>query len=109
MTVGIQATKASMDQNLTQLSIQMRNLMTQIRNEWTAVNNGAAGTPVQVLTAMGYDNTTDSAPGNQTDASYASYLLNTLNTVAEVYFGQATQATDYDFDNALAPLWAGQY
>lgn len=108
MTVGMQPTKAAFDQNLTQLALQLRSLMQQIRNEWTSVNNGADGTPVQVLTAMGYDNTTANAPGNQTDASYASYLLNTLNTVAEIYFGTATQATDYDFHNALAPLWAAQ-
>jgi hypothetical protein len=108
MTVGVQATKAAMDQNLTSLAIQLRQLMHQIANEWTDVNNGAAGTAVQVLTAMGYDNTTDSAPGGQTDASYASYLLNTLNTMAQVYFGNATQAATYNFNNALAPLMAGQ-
>jgi hypothetical protein len=108
MTVGVQATKAAMDQNLTSLALQLRSLMQQIANEWTDVNNGATGTGVQVLAAMGYDNTTDSAPGNQTDASYASYLLNTMNTVAEVYFGNATQAETYNFNNALAPLMAGQ-
>lgn len=97
-----------MDDNLTSLAIQMRQLMQQVDNLWTFVNNGAEGTPVEVLAALGYDNTTDSAPGNQTDASYASYLLNTMNTMAQVYFGQATQGTDYDFDNALAVLWAAQ-
>lgn len=109
MTVGIQATKASMDNNLTALAVQLRTVMTQISNEWTAVNNGAAGSPVEVLTAMGYDNTDDTSPGSQTDAAYASYLLNSLNTMAQLYFGTATQATEYDFNNALATLWAGQY
>jgi hypothetical protein len=109
MSVGIQPTKASMDNNLTQLAVTMRNLMTQVQNEWTAVNNGASGTPVQVLTAMGYNNTNSDAPGNQSDAAYADYVLNTLNTLAQVYFGNATQGTDFDFNNALALLWAGQY
>jgi hypothetical protein len=109
MSVGMQANKAVMDQNLTQLALQMRNLMTQVANEWQSVNNGAGGTPVEVLTALGYDNSNTDAPGDQSDAAYASYLLNTMNTLAQIYFGQATQATEYDFDNALAVLWAGQY
>ena len=32
----------------------------------------------------------------------------TLNTVAAVYFGTATQGTLFNFNDALAPLWAGQ-
>lgn len=108
MSVGIQATKAAMDQNLTSLAVQLRQLMQQVANEWTNVNNGAAGTAVEVLTAMGYDNTEATAPGGQTDAAYADYALNTMNTVAQVFFGSATQATDFDFYNALAPLMAGQ-
>jgi hypothetical protein len=107
MSVGEQASKAAMDQNLTSLAVQLRQLMQQIVNEWTFVNNGATGTPVQVLTSIGYNNSNSDAPGNQSDAAYASYLVNTLNTLAQVYFGRATQSTDYDFDNALAVLWAG--
>jgi hypothetical protein len=108
MTVGIQATKAAMDQNLTALAMQMRNLMQQVQNEWTNVNNGAAGTPTDVLTKMGYDNTNTDAPGGQSDASYAEYLLNNLNTMAQLFLGNATQADTFDFYNALAPLMAGQ-
>jgi hypothetical protein len=109
MTVGTQANKAAMDQNLTALAMQARNLMAAIQNEWTNVNNGAAGTPVAVLTTMGYDNTNTDAPGGQSDASYADYLLNNLNTLAQLFYGNATQADRFDFYNALAPLMAGQY
>lgn len=108
MSVGEQATKAGVDQNLTLLAVQLRGLMQQLRNEWTSFNNGAGGTPVQMLTAVGYNNANSDAPGGQSDAAYASYVLNTMNTLAEVYFGNATQATDFDFHNALAPLWAAQ-
>jgi hypothetical protein len=108
MSVGAQASKAVLDQNLTQLALQLRSAMQQIQNEWTFVNNGAAGSPVEVLTALGYDNANSDAPGGQSDASYASYLLNNLNTMAGLYFGTATQASPFDFANALAPLSAAQ-
>lgn len=108
MSVGEQATKAGMDQALTQLAVQMRNLMQQVQNEWTNVNNGAAGTPAAVLVQMGYDNTNSDAPGAQSDAAYADYVLNTMNTMAQVFFGNATQADTFNFYNALAPLMAGQ-
>jgi hypothetical protein len=96
-----------MDQTLSSLAVQLRALMTQVQNEWTFVNNGAAGSAVEVLTGIGYDNTDDTSPGGQTDAAYASYVLDTMNTLAQVYFGDATQASDFDFNNALAPLWGG--
>lgn len=107
MSVGQQATKASMDQTLTAVSVQLRQVMSTISARWTFVNNGAAGTAVEVLTAIGYDNTNTDAPGGQSDAAYAEYVLNQLNTMAEIYYGQATQPSAYDFDNALAPMWAG--
>jgi hypothetical protein len=108
MSVGQQATKASTDQVLSSLAVQLRNVMQQILNEWTPVNNGAAGNNVAVLTEIGYDNTEETAPGGLTDAAYASYLLNTMNTMAQLYFGGATQASAYDFNTALSTLWAGQ-
>lgn len=107
MSVGMQTNKAAFDQNLTSLAIQLRNTMQQILNEWTFVNNGAAGTGLQVLTAIGYDNTNSDAPGDQSDAAYANYVLNQLNTVAQLYYGNATQPAEFDFANALAPLSAG--
>jgi len=108
MTVGAQANKAVIDQNLTNLALQLRNVMQQIQNEWTFINNGAAGDAIAVLVKQGYDNANSDAPGGQSDASYASYLLNNLNTLAGLYFGTATQADAFDFANALAPLSAGQ-
>src|ERR1700722_14423630 len=97
-----------MDQTLTAVAVQLRQVMSTIRARWTFVNNGAEGTAVTVLTAIGYDNSQATAPGGLTDAAYAAYLLDQLNTMAEIYLGQATQPSTYDFDNALAPLWGGQ-
>lgn len=108
MSVGEQATKTGMDQNLTVLAVQMRNLMQQVQNEWTNINNGAAGTAAEVLVGIGYDNTNTDAPGNQSDASYAAYVLNTMNTLAQLYFGNAVQPSTFNFYNALSPLMAGQ-
>jgi hypothetical protein len=108
MSVGQQATKAGMDQNLTMLAVQLRSVMQQIVNEWNFVNNGAQGSNVVTLAAIGYDNTDETAPGGLTDAAYASYLLNTMHTVAQVYYGQAAQPAAYDTDTALSPLTAGQ-
>jgi hypothetical protein len=108
MSVGEQATKAGMDQAFTSLAVQMRNLMQQVQNEWVNVNNGAAGSASDVLVRMGYDNTNSDAPGSQSDAAYADYVLNTMNTMAQIFFGNAVQPDTFDFANALAPVMAGQ-
>lgn len=108
MTVGQQATKASMDQTLTAVAVQLRQIMSTVNARWTFVNNGAAGAAVDVLAAIGYDNTNATSPGGLTDAAYAEYVLNQLHTMAAIYYGQAAQPSVYDFDNALAPMWAAQ-
>jgi tetrahydromethanopterin S-methyltransferase subunit D len=97
-----------MDQTLTAVAVQLRQIMSTVSARWTFINNGAAGTAVAVLTEIGYDNTNASAPGGLTDAAYAAYLLNQLNTMASIYYGQAAQPSTYDFNNALASLWAAQ-
>jgi hypothetical protein len=40
-----------------------------------------------------------------TDAPEILRLVNVLNTVAQIYYGNATQATTYNFDNDLSSLW----
>jgi hypothetical protein len=108
MSVGSQPSKAAMDQTLTNLATRLRDLAGDIRKQYTFINNGAAGNGVSVLSELGYDNVTASAPGNQTDAAYANYILNQLNAVAALYYGETTQAAVYNYNNALAPMWAGQ-
>lgn len=107
MSVGNQPTKQNIDQQLSNLAVQARQLAQGISNLWTQVNNGAAGSAQAVLASYGYNGANADAPGNQSDAAYASYLLNTLHTLAQVYGGQATQPQEFDFDNALSYLWNG--
>lgn len=40
------------------------------------------------------------------DAAAVVNMAAILNTPAAVYFGTATQASQYDFHTALCPLWA---
>lgn len=107
MPVGTQPSKAAMDQTLTSMAVQLRNLAFQAESQWLYVNNGAAGTPIQVLTSIGYDNTNSNAPGNQSDAAYAAYLLTMFDTLVQIFKGQAAPPA-YNYESALAPLWAGQ-
>jgi hypothetical protein len=107
MPVGMQATNLTIDQTLTTLATSLRNIMEELRRLSTFVNNGAGGTPVQILTAAGYNNANSNAPGNQSDAAYAAYMIGLFNTVSALYYGTATQPSAYNYDTALAPLWAG--
>lgn len=107
MSVGTQPSKAAIDQTMTSLAVQLRNLSATAEALYLYVNNGAAGTPVQVLTGIGYDNTNTNAPGNQSDAAYAAYLLTMFHTLVQIYQGLAAPAA-YNYEGALAPLWAGQ-
>lgn len=108
MPVGNQASSGMIDNSFTNLSVQLRNIMTSIGQLNTFISNGAAGTPVEVLASLGYDNTNTDASGGQSDASYANYILTQLHTLAQVYFGQGTQEQAYDFNGALAPMWGGE-
>lgn len=95
MAIGNQATPATLNALLSAYSVQLRQLMDVIRvyNQFVG-NLGTAG-----LEAIGYDST---------DAAALVSAAAILNTVSALYYGTATQATAYDFDNALAPYWAGQ-
>jgi len=114
MSVGNQSTKASTDQTLSSIAVQMRNVFQLIENLNTQVNGGGSG--LAYLESIGYGNTSNPGnPGSQSDAAYAQSLLAYMNTVSGVYHGTVQQggsggtgASDFDFDSALAPLWAGQ-
>lgn len=100
MTVGMQATTASINQALTSYSINLRNDLANIANfQEFVVGLGAAG-----LQAIGY-----SAADAASVLQYASYMA----TIAEIFagtFGQApagAAAAAFNFGNALAPLSAG--
>lgn len=97
MSVGGQASNATVDQKLTDLSVSLRNVMHQIRNLSTWINGQGNG--LTMLEGLGY---------NATDAQTALNQISFLNTVAGVYYGTASQTPAFNFDNELSQLWAGQ-
>lgn len=114
MSVGQQSTKASMDQTLSSIATQYRNLCQTMRDLSTQVNGQAAG--LAYLEGLGYTNTANPLnPGGISDAQYALNVVNYLSTLAGVYYGTVQQggtggtgAIDFNFDNAFSPLWANQ-
>lgn len=100
MSVGQQANNATIDGTLTNLALQLSALMGKIRNLNTLVNNGVGGqTGTQFLESIGYD---------AADAATAEQLVGYLNNLQGVYYGTATVAAAFDFDNQLSVLWGGQ-
>lgn len=97
MSVGGQLSASSVSQSITDLSVQMRNIMQAVVNLSVNVNGQASG--LATLEAAGY-----SAADAQTALNAISYM----NTVAGVYFGTAAQASDYNFNQQLSQYWAGQ-
>lgn len=93
MTVGGQASSATVDQNLTSLAVTIRDWATRVKQMETEFGTLAA------LEAVGY---------SAADAQTALNFINFMNGIAAVYFGTGTQQSASDFDAAFAPLWAGQ-
>jgi hypothetical protein len=96
MTVGQQANNAIMDQSLTSLALQLRDVMKNLKNLNTQVNSQGSGTTY--LQGIGY---------TSGDATTAATLIGYLSNLAGVYYGTATVASDFNFDNALSVLWGG--
>lgn len=98
MPIGQQPSVLVIDSALTSYALQMRDLMRQIRDFNLQIGKlGAAG--LVALQPAGY---------SPADASNAVAMAATLATPATLYFGTATQATTFNFNDALSPLWAGQ-
>jgi hypothetical protein len=94
MAAGNQATEASINNNLTQYAVQLRELAQNIADfEMFIITTGTAG-----LVAMGF---------TAADANTVEQMASYMNTIAGVYFGTATQASAFNFHNALSGLWAG--
>jgi hypothetical protein len=97
MAIGNQATPAGLYSQLTQLSLNLREVMQDISDFNLFVGQlGAAGLEAAPISM------------DSTDAAALVAAAAILNTPAAVYFGTATQAAEYNFNNALAPYWAGQ-
>lgn len=97
MSVGLQLSSAQIDQQITALAVQVRKLMRAVAN--LSMNVNGQGNGIAMLEAAGY---------SAADAAMAQSAISYLNTIAGVYFGTATQATDFNFDQELSQYWAGQ-
>ena len=107
MPVGAPVGSSQVDNILSALAIQMRDTMRQVYNLNLAVNG--QGTGLAYLQSIGYSNVANpSNPGGVSDAALALSMISYLNTVAGVYFGTATQGTQFNFDQELSQLWAGR-
>jgi len=107
MSVGNQMTSDQINSRLSSLAIQMRELMHDISDLSTNVNGQGNG--LAVLEAAGYSSEANpDNPGGVSDAQYALNMLSYLNTPASLYYGTATQPDEFNFDQELSQLWAGQ-
>jgi hypothetical protein len=96
MTVGNNMSTDAVNQAITNLSVAMRNLMQAVAN--LSLNVNGQGSGVTYLEGLGFDSA---------DAAAAEGAISYLNTIAGVYFGTASQGTDFDFNQALSQYWAG--
>ena len=100
MPIGSQATVQGLNGTLSSLAVQTRNLMQQVRTlQEYAVTTGLTGLQNLGGTGAGF---------GAADAQAYLNMVSTLNTVAGVFFGTATQATLFSFDNAVSGTYAGQ-
>jgi hypothetical protein len=107
MSVGNQMTSEFIDGRLSSLAIQMRELMHDIVDLSTNVNGQGNG--LAVLENAGYSSDANpDNPNSESDAALAQAMIAYFNTIAEVYYGTATQDSEFDFDQELSQLWAGQ-
>jgi hypothetical protein len=93
--VGNVTSPGAINSNLTGYALQLRNLMDSIREE----QEGVVSLGLTGLEGLGF---------SSTDAAQVLALWSYMNTISGVYYGTATQGTQFSFDNALAQLWAGE-
>ncbi len=107
MAVGSTIGSSQMDNMITSFAIALRDACRKISNLSLSVNGQGQG--LAYLQSIGYSGTPDAKnPGGVSDAQLALNVISYLNTVAGVYFGTATQATTFNFDQQLSEVWAGQ-
>lgn len=107
MPVGNQMSSATVDQILTNLAVGWRNLAQAAVNLSTEINGQGNG--LATLVNLGYSSAANPGnPGGVSDAQLALNYVSYLGTNAGVFFGTASQGTDFNFNNALSPLWSGQ-
>lgn len=105
--VGSVIGSSQIDNILTNFAVSFRNLAQQAQNLSIEVTGQGQG--LAYLESLGYSSTANPAnPGGISDAAWALQLVNYFGNYGGVWFGTATQGTEFNFNNAVAPLWAGQ-
>ena len=105
--VGAVIGAAQVNNMLTALAVNLRDISQQIINLSLAVNGQGNG--LAYLEGIGFGSTPNPAnPGDVSDAAWVLTLLGYLNTVAEVYFGTAAQTPAFNFNQELSQVWAGR-
>jgi hypothetical protein len=107
MSVGNQTSVAQVNNTLSALAVQLRELMSQIHDQWAYLNK---------IGATGLENLGGAGNGfSSADAATVLQMINYMSTVAGCYYGTVQQggsggtgAIDFNFEDALTPLWAGQ-
>lgn len=107
MPVGSTIGSGQINNVLTSVAVNMRNLMQEVVNLDRAVNGQGTGLAYLESTGFGSDSNPDN-PGSESDAQYAIDLIAHMAAFAAIYFGQNTQLADFNYDLTFAPLWAGQ-
>jgi len=114
MPVGALVGSDQINNIITALAVNLRTVMRQIDDLNLSVNG--QGTGLAYLQSIGYGSVPN--PGNPmdpnnpgthlSDAQYALNMISYLNTVAGVYFGTATQGSDFNFNQQLSQIWAAR-
>lgn len=94
MAIGAPINPGIMNDQVGQIAVNLRNACQSIVNMQNTLV--AVGQPA--LVAAGF---------TSTDATNLMTAVNQLNTIAQVYYGTATQATMFNFNNVGAPLTGG--
>ena len=106
MPVGATVGSDQVNNIITSLAVQLRNVMQEIRNLDLSVNGQGQG--LAYLESIGFSSGPNPAnPGGESDAALAQTTISYLHTVAQVYFGAAAQSPAYNFDQQLSSVWAG--
>lgn len=95
--IGYESTlgQANLNTMLGSAAVNLRNACEAVLQLWSVVNSlGVTG-----LEGLGF---------TDTDAQAFFSAANYMQTVAGIYYGTGTQATAFNFDNALAAVRAGQ-
>lgn len=118
MSVGRQTDKTNVDNQLSDLVVQLRNLATKAGYLITPMKVTGNRDIHAALVAIGFDDSPNPAnPDGQSDAQLAAYYIGLMNTLIGIYYGTVPQGGDgtanslptfYNFNEALSPLWGGQ-